>query len=296
MGSEGPEKSKNIPRFGYFRNPTTADIKREIENRRGGLEEQDNWEEQLVSSYFPKLAAFQKALNFEWGTVYYPFCADDTSPSKAFPRSRVVYADTDAPTMRKLQEEGYEAYEKDAEKFNPGPVDVLVLLRSTAPTDVPISHVKEGGYVICHDWKGDASKLHKSPDFEFVALVHPGEGGEYVYDISDLEDCWKEMNDDEELRAHSRTGLSHFKVNPYFWDVVSTVRWITGKRENYVEEYKQILKKIREGTLEDAELIEDGFPWMDIEYKGRHHTLFTNMPHKKGIIDDFYVFRKKVHE
>ncbi len=257
----------------------------------------DTFDERLRATYLPKLAAFQKALNFQGGIVYYPLCSDDTSPSQAFPNSMVVYADTDIRAVKKLQESGHAAYGYDATKFKlRNPADILILLRAEIDLSTPLSQVKEGGYVICHDWKGNATELRGKRDFDFVALIHPGKNGEYVYDTSDLEDCWKEMDDDEDLRAFSRSGLTNWKLRADYWDVVSTVRWITGKRENYLEEYKKILEGARERTIEGLEIIDDSSPWMEIEWKGESHTLFIDFPHKKGIIDDFYVFRKKIHE
>ncbi len=296
--AEGSEKK--IPKFGSIRPITRGEGNRRLEQRRKNpsLDSIEEFDEKLQKTYLEKFTVLQKALNLNGKTIYYPFSGNDTSPAEAFPGNKVIYADIHPPSIRSLRAAGHEVHEESAETFNPGEVDALILLRPVASITTSLTHVKEGGYVICHDWKGSASDLQNNKDFELVALVHPDDKGSYVYDTSNLEDCWKEINDDEELRAYSRLGLGG-QGAPTYWDVVKTVRLMTGKRENYIKEYKNLISRLRKEEVEgvtDFEGDEDGTNVMFFEYNGTFMVLKSRLPYKKGMEDDFYVFRKKQHE
>lgn len=248
-----------------------------------------------------KYTLFRETVHPKANIVYYPSPAKDSSPSFAFPDSRVVYVDIDKRAVAALQEAGLEAHCESALEFDPGTVDILIMLNPAISPTVPSSHVSPGGYVLCNNYHGTASSLRESGPFEFRAIIRPSQDQEIIYDTGELDDCWREVETEEE-----------FKHAPFTWDGVDyhmaavVVKAVTGKEENVLEEYKKILDlataqtrekdaKYIEEHPEDAEFLNEqqdaGVLFYDFE--GRQFTLPTHLPKKKGTADDIFVFRKK---
>lgn len=119
---------------------------------------------QAFSMFFE---VFEPTLN----TIYYPGSNIDISPSKtaSFKNNRIIYVDHDKEVIEALREEGYEAYTEDAKNFDPGPVNLLLLLNFYA--EEPLKHVVENGYVICNDyWTGTLDKMLRKSAFKFVGV------------------------------------------------------------------------------------------------------------------------------
>lgn len=89
--------------------------------------------ERLVAQY--KLFATAVTGNRE--VIYHPCSAEDMSPSAAFPDSRVIYVDMDEQAIKALQVAGQEAYHASATEFNPGPIDLLIMLNPIIFPDIP---------------------------------------------------------------------------------------------------------------------------------------------------------------
>ena len=133
--------------------------------------------------------AFEPRLN----VIYYPGPRTDMSPSKAqsFNNSRIIYVDMDEDAIEVLKKEGCEAYAKDAKKFNPGKVDLLLLFSFYGKE--PLKYVVRNGYVICNgDWTGGAvGKMLGQNDFKLVGVF--------------TDDNQRLVTDEETLRINSQT-------------------------------------------------------------------------------------------
>ena len=137
--------------------------------------------------------AFKPTLN----TIYYPGSNTDISPSEttSFKGSRVIYVDTDEKAIQTLKGKQYEAYLGNAENFNPGEVNLLLLLNFY--DEKPLKYVVEKGYIMCNDhWTGTLRKILGKNDFE-LAGVFTDENQELKVDEKTLRE--------EALRINSQT-------------------------------------------------------------------------------------------
>ena len=248
----------------------------------------------LVAKYL----LFKDTLNPKSDVVYYPCSAHDTSPSAAFPDSRVIYVDLDKTSIREIEKKGLEAHVASALEFNPGNVDILIILNPQIPPDVPCSFVVENGYVLSNNYHTTADKIHQNGDFKACGIIRYLEDGELTFDVDNIEECWREIETDEEFK----------NVPPSFgsvsYDVAfSIVRSITGKTENILEEYKKILAIARkEQDIKTEKFLREhpGASKNDIEtkgvilfeYKGQQFVLNERIPKKKGTADDIFVFQR----
>ena len=130
------------------------------------------WEEireMRIQAFDTFFEAFKPALN----AIYYPGSNKDFSPSKTkgFQGKRIIYVDMDTKAIETLQGMGFDAHVSDAEAFDPGKVDLLLLFNFYA--DKPLEHVVKNGYVICNQhWQEQAfTKILKKNDFEFVGAL-----------------------------------------------------------------------------------------------------------------------------
>jgi hypothetical protein len=237
-----------------------------------------------------KYELFKKSVEFDTGVIYHPCGANDVSPSEAFPGSRVIYADIDDKAMQVLRNAGYEALTQDVRTFNPGPVDVAILLNPSIEPDTPVSFVKDGGYAICNDYHQTASSLKETGAYELSALIHNTKEHGLSYDTQDLEDCWKEIETDEEFKnASPGFGTAYYEAT------ARLVETVTGQRENVTQEYKKIIEMIRNNTLEGVSRVVDQGDAIVAQYKGNLIAL-PSLPKKKGGAEDIFVFRKKMPE
>ena len=114
---------------------------------------------------------FSEAFEPKLNVIYYPGSHTDMSPSKtlSFQNSRIIYVDRDNNAIQTLRREGCEAYLKDAKKFNPGKVDLLLLFNFY--TEEPLKYVVKNGYVICNGhWSGTVDKILRQNDFELAGV------------------------------------------------------------------------------------------------------------------------------
>lgn len=114
---------------------------------------------------------FEPTLN----TIYYPGSNTDISPSEtaSFQDSRIIYVDIDKKAIQTLQGKGHEAYVEDAKEFNPGKVDLLLLLNFY--NEEPLKYVVKNGYVICNDhWTGTLGKMLEQSNFKLVGVFTDG--------------------------------------------------------------------------------------------------------------------------
>lgn len=286
MISEGSEISS-----GTFRPSPEEPPKPETEPKKIEAEPQSD----LVAKY----SLFRERLKPRADVVYHPGGANDISPSVAFPDSRVVYVDIDDKSVEALRSGGFEAHTASALEFDPGDVDILIMLNPTIPPDVPSSHVVENGFVLSNDYHGTASSLHRNEHYQLRAMVRTSRG-ELIWDAESLEDYWKEIDTEEE-----------FKNAPFDWGAanyamaVPVVEAVTGKKKNVLAEYKNIIAMAREEQrkqnaqmrAEHPEFAEfmgdpDKEDVLIFNHEGRQFVLETTLPRKKGTVDDIFVFQK----
>lgn len=232
--------------------------------------------------------------------IYHPAGANDVSPSVAFPDSRVIYVEIDKKAVEALQKEGHEAHQASALEYDPGDVDILIMRNPTISAAVPASHVVKGGYVISNDYHGTATEIKKDTDFQLRGLIRNTKDRGLIYDTENIEDYWKEIETEEE-----------FKNATFGWGTVNyagaaqVVETVTGKKDNVLAEYKKIITEARERQRQKNILMLKKHPEMadfiaDSEKEdvlmfnrgGTQLTLLTRLPHKKGTVDDLFVFER----
>lgn len=231
----------------------------------------------LVESY----KVFSQEINPQTGIIYHPCNAFDVSPSSAFPNSRVVYADIDETAVRTLRAGGFEAHNVSALEFDPGLVDVLIMINPQIPPAVPASYLKEGGYAIANDYHYTATQLRENQDFELRGIIRRTKDKGLFLDTQNPDDYWKEIETEEE-----------FKNAPFSWGAENydgaarIVKALTGKQDNILEEYKKLIAMAKEKSRKERE------EFFVIPYEGRQLVLQTKLPSKKGVIDDLFVFER----
>ncbi len=248
----------------------------------------------LEAKAYPDLVAkysvFKEAVAFDTGVIYHPCGSADISPSEAFPGSRVIYADMDADAMEAVLEKGYEAHVVDVTSFNPGEVDVLILLNPQIAPDAPASFIKPGGYIVCNDYHQTARRLHEK-GYKSIGIVLNTKDG-ITYD-RETEGCWQEVDTDEELK-NAPFSFSFSTVR--YDDAVRMVQKFSGDKTDIAKEYKRIIAAIRSGSLAGVLELEDGHDQITLTYNGEHMMLPCRLPRKKGVADDLYVFQKTIAE
>ncbi len=237
----------------------------------------------LVAQYL----LFKNKIKPKDDLIYHPCGANDISPSVAFPNSRIIYVDIDEKTIDALKKDGFEAYSLSALEFNPGEVDILIMLNPMIPPDIPSSYVLEGGFVLSNDYHQTASSLRQDKNYKLRAIIREVKKEEFSWETENLEDYWEEVTTEEEFK----------KAYANFYEfVVELVEIVTGKKENVLAEYKRIIERAREEqrkknpkliSLEDLE--REGLPFV---HNGEEFLLGTELPRKKGSPDDIFVFQK----
>ena len=166
---------------------------------------------------------------------------------------------------------------------------------------VPSSYVRENGFVLTNDYHRTATILHQNEQYQLCAVITVAKSGELVFDTENLEDCWKEIDTEEEFRnAPFSWGTAHYS------NAAEVVEAVTGKKENVLVEYKKIIARAKEEQrqkntqiLQERPKIADFIHDPNDEYfvifnhKGREFVLSTRLPKKKGTVDDIFVFQKK---
>ncbi len=231
-----------------------------------------------------KYRAFKEAVGFDTGVVYHPCGYADVSPSEAFPGSRIIYADREDGAMEVMRKKGFEAHTVDVLSFDPGPVDVLILLNPQIRSEVPASHVKPGGYALSNNYHGNASQLKESADFEFVALIHM-KGDSLVYDTEQLEDVWNTVATKEAFEAVTQEGA--------YARLTKIVEMFGRPIADPIREFQQLQRDIREGKVEGVTDVVDIGKAISFIYNDQKIMIPGFMPNKKGGADDFYVFKRR---
>lgn len=224
------EEAQNTLLFLYRIKPISEDeppqdIKRRAEDMMKEYEP-EFYGDREGDDFLAGVNAFVQEFQPRTDIVYYPGSNTHIGPSKVdgFKDSRVIYADSEYMPVKALQEAGYEAHFVDAEEYNPGKVDILILLNFWA--EKPPTLVKPGGYVICNNWWGAAARLYADNNFELVGALVDSEG--------------------EEAR------LVREDVDQYMTPVQSEEEW----RELYAENYKYALERIKEHKPDATNLID----------------------------------------
>lgn len=243
----------------------------------------------LIAQY----SAFREKFHPKDDVVYYPCMANDTTPSLAFPDSRVIYVDLDKDYVEGLKKAGFEAHTASALEFDPGQVDILIMLNPQISPDIPASHVVENGFVLCNNWHNTAFKLHKNTDFKISAVLSSDSNKQPEVDTDNLDDYWKRVENEEELKERSIS---------FYEQAVNIVKTFTGKTENIFAEYKKIIEAAKERMRQhNAKMIEeypnyaeilpdpDRIDFFDFEHMGQTIHI-SEFPYKK--IGEIYVFQK----
>src|SRR3989344_1546043 len=233
----------------------------------------------LVNRY----VTFKSTMNVAPVVVYQPGCGYDKSASDAFPGSRVIYVDPDTQAVESLKLAGCEAYAEDANTFDPGPVDILILHNSGSGTEVPASHVKDEGYILCNDHFGVASALHRDERYELIGhIFETSENAKPIFDRERIQDYWKIVETNGEFE----------KVAPHMFIIAQKLIVELGEYTgDLLNDYKRVTERLQRGEIAEASAVhvdEDGTTFM---YRGRVCTLFA-LPPKAGNTDDIFVFRK----
>ena len=191
--------------------------------------------EDLIEKY----SVIRDALDLKPSIVYHPCGAYDCSPSAVFPDSRVVYVDTDEESMAALQEAGYETHTADATEFDPGPVDLLILLNPAISSSGPASHVGEKGFVITNDYHSNASELYRNPNFDLRGFLREDNDGEYIFDKESAAQYWEGGDVDTE-----EAFITNHAFDTFYKGVVEKYG---DPSKGYLSEYKRLCMEIDPG-------------------------------------------------
>lgn len=293
------------PEAGTFRDGTLEETPFPNKNER--REQKPESSPDLVESY----QAFVEALKPHAKVVYYPSNGYDVSPSEAFPDSRVVYVDIDKQAVQTLQKSGFEAKWASAAGPVPGKpkipefaiplqADVLILLNPVIPYEIPAKKLASDGYILCNDYHGTATAVHKDSEFKIQGILRTNpETKKKFLDTENPEQYWEEVDSEEA-----------FKNAPMTWGAVnyttaaSIVEKVTGKTENILEEYKKLVATAQSEAHEKKKKRDEEHPefaFLDhgtdeavtYTHNGKMFILNARLPKKKGTVDDIVVFRKE---
>lgn len=129
---------------------------------------------------------FEKHFNPSKDRIYYPYCAGDISPSEAFPKSEIIYVEKEEKYVKLLKEKKLNAYQANAETFNPQEVDILIMLSPEINPKKPSSSVINNGFILCNNHTLTANSLHKEPHLKFHGVLKK-EGNQIIFDKENLE-------------------------------------------------------------------------------------------------------------
>jgi hypothetical protein len=264
------------------------------------IEEKQTIEAKTYPDLVKKYKLFVENLNPNTAVVYHPCCANDISPSSAFPSSEVIYVDTDENSIKALQEKWMNAHIASALEFDPGNVNVLIMLNPSISENKPSQYLVPWGYIICNDYHETASSLKENKEYKIVAVIRKLKDWSIVFDDEKLEDYWTEVETDEEFK---NTPFDWWSIS-YEW-AVQIVKIITGKEENILIEYKKIFDSAKEENRKNNEQLLLENPWMKkllegimdeddwflINYK-EMQLVIPRLPKKKGNVDDLFIFQK----
>lgn len=247
-----------------------------------------------------KYQLFDEEVHPKKDVVYHPCGGNDVSPSVAFPDSKVIYVELDKKSVKALKKEGFNAHYASALKYNPGNIDILIMLNPQIPPTIPANYVLNGGYVLCNDYHETATIMKGNPDFQLRGLIRSTPDRGLIYDTDQPENYWKDIDTEEEfINAPFDWGAMNYVM------ALPLVEAVTGKKENVLAEYKKILEMAKEQQRQEnaelilknpelAKLLKDPDEETIFLYKhnGEQFPIVTQLPRKKGTVDDFFVFQR----
>jgi hypothetical protein len=223
--------------------------------------------------------------------VYHPCGEYDVSPSnsKVFPGARVVYVDANEDAMQTLREAGYEAHVEDANTYDPeASVDLVILLNPQIKPDGPVSHLAPGGYVIANNYHKTALELKDNPNFAFVGVARRS-GSHFSYDASDLEDYWKPVETEEELKQLPLYDIYAGDIERLKPDIAEDAVGEFDAAQGVFAKHMVLQNLVRDGKVSGTWKKHSGAYMRD----GDMSYILSGFPSKKGSVDDLYVFRKR---
>ncbi|MFZ2664427.1 MAG: hypothetical protein WAX66_03625 [Patescibacteria group bacterium] len=238
-----------------------------------------------------QFSVFLKEFPSDIRRVYYPCCALDVTPSEVFNNGsmNVLYLDTNPAVVKTLNKFGYNAKEASALEYNPGEMDLVIMLNPQISAKVPANFVKEGGYFLCNNYHGTADEAFNSmKDLELIGVISSKES---AVDRIDLSGYFEEVTTDEEfLRAPWSWNLANFS------EAAEIVKAIKGTDKDILSNYKDIINESRNDLSKgDPKLMRifDSMGQVQINHNGKSYSLDTMLPRKKGNDLDLFVFRKR---
>lgn len=140
-------------------------------------------------------------------SVLYPSCGFDASPAKVF--DDVTFVDLEYGNkgcVRKLQQAGLHALNKDIREYKPAKEhDLLILLNPAIPSEWASRHLKSGGYILANDYHQNSSEIYRNPDdfslWGVIDLVErEGKNQRYSANFSrNLEGLFEPVSNESEL-------------------------------------------------------------------------------------------------
>jgi hypothetical protein len=232
----------------------------------------------LISMY----SLFKERFGFNPKVVYHPCGAYDVSPSIVFPESTVVYAEKDKQAVEALQEKGFNALCVDVMEFDPGLVDLLILLNPEIEPDIPASFVQNDGFVLCNNYHETADKIKNLQGFEVVGVIQRTDDGS-ILDTEYLDKYWEEVDDIDEFKK-ARTGFT-------FDDYNTVSRLVTerfGNEDDLFNRYRQIINE----KLQEMKVQGDDSQMLSFGTRERPVFVLGKIPMKKGGSNDMFIFKK----
>lgn len=234
-----------------------------------------------------QLQMIRDAMGLKPEVVYYPCCANDSSPSVAFSESKVIYCDNRHFVVDGLVAAGFDAHCESALEFNPGPADVLIMFNPEVEPEFPTQFVRMGGVVICNDFHHTAIRIKNLENFELIGVVNNAQATASL-ETEDLEGYLHPVENDAEWKvALASAGSISFQ------DALDTVVALGEDASNVLESYGRLVGRAK---AEQAEL-SNKFPTLHfplaLVQNGQSYVFNEKLPYKKGFTDDYYVFRRK---
>ena len=214
--------------------------------------------------------------------VYYPCCGLDTSPSKVFPNSEVIYVDNDEESIELLRDQGFNAHAESALNYDPGNVNLLILFNPQIDPEVPATFVMRHGFVVCNDYHNTASILSKNKDFKLIAVIDEVEGGNLQFVQDQLSDYLSEVETDEQFaKAKPGFGFISYKhaisLIKKYEDIIKD-----GQSEiSILAAYRKLSSLAKTGKLSGVASSED----LAI-------LSYSKLPRKKGNADSAFIYKR----
>ena len=144
---------------------------------------------------------FEKIFNPKKDLIYYPCSASDLSPTATFGEKTVIHVEQTKGYVDALKAKGLKAEQADANNFNPGPVDILIMHSPEMSPEIPSSYVNEGGFILCDNRHATADYLnnHLKNKFKLLGVIKSLED-DIKLDTENLQDYFKDTEDAERIK------------------------------------------------------------------------------------------------